>query len=257
MWDSLKKCAIIGIAKERIYNMLVLFLLVVEKLVNDPKPLLCLLGISVIITVYLNKRTSYIHQKVYVDKELSNLMRSQLRGIIGMFLPMTIMTELMRIVTCASDKKIFVFYYTPMLILVIFQRIHAICKSREENYIKCGLYVLPGLSSHVLFITLLLCADKGIWGIAAICMCGVIVPTGLEIGILSALSPRDIKMVEITMNNGDVYNIEYRDLKKRNGEVSIRVRDKYKKIKQVIIVKKEDIAKQTVYIAPYKNKTSK
>ena len=59
------------------------------------------------------------------------------------------------------------------------------------------------------------------------------------------------------MKKVDVYNIEYRDLKKRNGEVSIRVRDKYKKIKQVIIVKKEDIAKQTVYIAPYKNKTSK
>lgn len=257
MWEYLNKYGIIGIMKGCVKNMLELFLLVTEKLVNDPIPLLILLALFGSGYAFLKKRQSYIYQKIYADKVLIKTIRKHFHGMLKMFIPICVGTEVVVKARGMTESYMFVACYIPLLLLVICQRMGSIHRERKDSYAKCLLYLCPGISYHTMYIVLLLCANKGIWIIAFIFVLGIVLPGTLDIAIINLLSQKDIKMVRVTMNTGEEYDVEYGDLIKHNDEVSIRFRDSKRKIKQVIIVKKEDVAKQTVYVITPKKGVTK
>lgn len=253
MWDYVEKYGIMEMVKEAIYAMLDLFLLVVEKLIDEPIPLIIIFGVFLVVTVCLSKRLEYVSGRVYVEKRLNQIMREQYHGIIKMFIFIALFTEVM---TRTADKLYkdnkpynmsFIIYYIPMLCLVVVQRLRKVHKERKECYLKCLIYLLPGISSHILYLVLLACANKGIWIIALITVLGVVAPALLDVGILTIISPKDIKMIKIEMVNGDCYNVKYKDLIKQKNNVCIRLRDNRGKVTKAIIVKRDDVAKQTIY----------
>ena len=69
----------------------------------------------------------------------------------------------------------------------------------------------------------------------------------LDCGILATASPKDSKWIEIEMNNGEHYDVEYKDFLERKGNVHLRIRDKSGRIKEVIIFRSDDVLKKKIY----------
>lgn len=234
-------------------TMLELFLIAVEKLVDEPKILIALVAISFILVNFLKFRRQYVFSRVYVDESLSETMKEQMRQMWCMVFPISVLTELLvstSLYLYGYEKSVrlsFLVYYLPMLALIICSRMRKLHNARGDSYLKCVIWLLPGISCHVLFLSFLVFSNKGAWVLGLIAILTVILPPMLDVGILIVVSPRDIKMVRVELVNSEKYDIKYRDLIETKDDAHIRIRDKNGRIERTVIIKKEDISKKTIY----------
>lgn len=233
--------------------MLELFLIAVEKLVDEPKILIALVVISFILVKFINYRGQYVFSRVYVEESLSKTMKEQMHQMQWMVLPISVLTELLvniSVYLYGDEKSVrlsFLVYYVPMLALTIYLRIRKLHNTRGDSYLKCAIWLLPGISCHVLFLSFLAFSNKDAWILGLIAILSVIVPPIFDVGILIVVSPKDIKMVSVELVNSEKYDIKHRDLIEIKDDAYIRIRDKNGRIEKTIIVKKENISKKTIY----------
>ena len=254
MWDFAEMYDIIKKIKEVIHIMLELFLLVVEKLIDDPVPLLIIIGLFFLITIFLSKRMELVTGRVYPEKALSKMIKEQLHKFAMMFPIISMFTDMM--VRCSDQiykdgkpqETSFVVYYIPMLVFVFFLRLGKVYRYRKESSLKCVLYLLPGLSIHITFLIALMCADRGILLLALLVASGIVLPALLTFGILMAVSPKDVKMIKIKDRAGNIYDIRRKDFITNKDEASIRQRDQDGNIISTIIIKKDDIETKNMYV---------
>lgn len=238
----------------RFFNiMFELFLIAMDKLMDNPKITICALIISAGIVVFLGWRAKYVFRRVYVEKQLSKLMSLYLRKIIYMLFPIVCLTEIMVNISAVMYKDgkpynlSFLIYYIPMLFLIICFNMSKIKKERNEAYLKCFLWLLPGVSFHTLFLTFLVCSDKSPIVLGIVLILGIITPTIIGAVIRIVVSPKDTKMIKVELSNNEKYSVRYNDLLERKNDLYIRLRNSHGRIEKTIIVKKEDVAKKIIY----------
>lgn len=233
--------------------MFELFLVALENLIENPKIAIGAIIISAGTMLILRYRARYVFRRVYIERKLYFLVKENMHYFFGIMPLIICLTEFM---TKASmeiykDGKThtwsFLLYYIPMLILIIFLRIGNIQRERDESIVKSLLWLMPGISIHILFLLFLVCGNKSPFVLGIILVSGVFVPTILDIGVLFIASPKDVKMCEVELENSDKYNVRLNDLLERKDEVYIRIRNEHREVEKTIVVKKEDISQKTIY----------
>lgn len=252
--EYVRKCDIIKGIWRVLNIMFELFLIAIEKLMDNPKITTGAIIISLGTMIFWGWRAKYVFRRVYVEKKISTLMRMQLQKLMYMMFPIICFTEIMVKISNAiyedgnPHDHSFLIYYIPMLLFVIYLNASKIKKERKESYIKSILWMLPGISFHGLFLAFIVCGNKSPIILGIILMLGIIVPPALDVLICFMVSPKDRKMVKVELTNKENYNIRYNDLLERKNDSYIRLRSLQGRIEKTIIVKREDIIKKTIYI---------
>ena len=232
--------------------MVELFLLAFEKLLENPFVLASTILITGLAILTIKYRTEHVKRNIYVDAELSAEMRFMMRKLLFMFPICAFMTDILNLASTAvyGEARIpfaYLLYYVPMLLYLTVSNARMMKKKRNEPYWKCAIYILPGISFHVLFLLFIMSCDRNALILSLILLMGGTVPAILDCGILAAVSPKDSKWIKIEMNNGEHYDVEYKDFLERKGDVHLRIRDKSGRIKEVIIFRSDDVLKKKIY----------
>lgn len=230
-----------------------LFLLAVDKIVDDPKVLIVIVICCFIFFRILKHRMSHVTNRLYVKKDFEDEKVKQTHSMPVMVLPITIFTDLMlkwSYIIYADNKPArlsYLAYYIPLLILITGSRIIKINTTTDVSMFKSILCILPGLSTHIMWLILIIFSDRNVWVIAAILLASIIVPVSVDMIVTTCSSYKDIKMVKIDLVSGESYNIRYKDLIKSKDDVAIRLRKESNRIYQTVVVKKENVQKETIY----------
>lgn len=261
MYKIVEKCGIIQLAERVVDIMLELILLIIEKLTMKPMILIGILLSSIMFNLIIKYWQSYVYRCMYIEKEIVKITGLYLKKMVFVSFFIIFLTDFLVYISniiyneTYSYKK-YILYYIILLLLIVFQNIRQIYHIRKENYFKCLLYLLPGISIHIMWLVLLSCAKKSIYVIIGVIMLSIVTPSFLDVIVWYSVSKKDEKWIQIDINSGKTYSIRYKDYFEYKNDISIKFRDDNNHIYKTILINKDDVVKKTIFIKQFDTQSS-
>lgn len=235
--------------------MFELFLMVIEKMVDEPKVLIGIVIMVMLFTMLSRKRIQYVSRKICVDKKFSDIGKLlNHRAWIAMLL-LSCLTEVIMRVGYINEKGVkqvkvsqaYIFYYIPLLLIYVLSSISMVHRKYGETYIRSIFGVIPGISLHIALLCLIMYANKSALFLGFVMLVGILFFITSDLILLYLTAYKDEKRVTVIMKEGEIYDVRYDDLIENKEELSIRFRTASNAIVKSIIVKKEDVYKKIIY----------
>lgn len=255
MCEYIEKHGIIQLIRRSVNVMFELFLMVIEKLIDEPK---VLVGIVIVVMLFMllsQKRIQYVSRKIYVDKKFCHIGGMLNRRAWMAMLWLSLLTEVVVRVSLISEKgvnlvdvpQMYIAYYVPLLLMYILSIIFVVHRKYGETYIRSVFSVIPGISLHIALLCLIMYANRSALFLGLIMLIGILFFISSDLFLLYLTARKDEKRVTVIMKGGETYDVRYDDLIENKEGLSIRIRATSNTIEKSIIVKREDVDKKIIY----------
>lgn len=230
-----------------------LFLVAVEKFVNTPKAFIAVALACLMIFIGLSSYKKHVARVIYFDKDIIRVNSKYLRRMLIMFGPLSVMVHLILSYSnylhndYTNQPFLFIQYSIPLFALTTFQNIAIIMREEKIPMGKAIVAVIPGSSFYILFYCFLGAAYSSVWLLVIIAILGIVTPNLLNVAIVICLSEKSKVKVKIYTDDGDIYDINKKDLIEGTKEITLKLRDMNGKVNQSIFINNDKITKKEYY----------